>query len=589
MGRGAFIISNMQQSKAEDRYSCETLLSMNTLYDHEHHLTQADVDAANALVRHIERTRNPRVPQVGDRVRYTTRHGDFHGNALIEAVREDGTRSICLCPYVPFVWMTAGGIGCAVSGGPFTAVMPQELKPSGAVPGDFCAWGHCGACGNGVVRFCAEVPLWEYREPESLYGDFSTEKWRKISLYKDTECRSSDLYRGDCISFRTEKEFQMFLSDYEGTAFAAPYPKSVIVWCYRDEQTAVSQEKWDALDAPVTERRIYNAPQPVKLVKDHGRHTTVCYFVRPEFSYKKLVIRSVIASRQGRLGTYSADATDRERLADTDGLAYEEYYESPLTIRYDGLYRNVISLEFCEDGLTPVCLMNGGDDFPLPLENLSCDTLQGIVEWLDPTRYDVFRLGELQNFLDGHESPEFGLNRDEAAAERDRLQLRIYAEAITAFMKRQSAALPGNVSLRDYAEALVDIAYEAGRRKFRPSDNSRDTAATLIAWGDEFSRQHEDTDWTEKEFLDEIYRFTAEKLQSVPNKDDPNAEFDIAFLNRAVLERHGYDTATITDSDLQELAGRMGDYYCESSKFSEDLRTACGDFGLKLRDTTNPK
>jgi len=114
---------------------------MNTLYDHEHCLTQEDVDMANKLVRHIERTRNPRVPQVGDRVRYTTRHGDFHGNALIEAVREDGTLSICLCPYVPFVWMTAGGIGCAVSGGPFTAVMPQELKPSGAVPGDFCAWG----------------------------------------------------------------------------------------------------------------------------------------------------------------------------------------------------------------------------------------------------------------------------------------------------------------------------------------------------------------------------------------------------------------------------------------------------------------
>lgn len=94
-------------------------------------------------------------------------------------------------------------------------------------------------------------------------------------------------------------------------------------------------------------------------------------------TYQIGVIRSVIASRQGRLGTYSADATDRERLADTDGLAYEEYYESPLTIEHDGLCRNVISLEFCEDGLTPVCLMDGGDgdDFPLPLENLSCDTL----------------------------------------------------------------------------------------------------------------------------------------------------------------------------------------------------------------------
>ena len=337
-------------------------------------------------------------------------------------------------------------------------------------------------------------------------------------------------------------------------------------------------------------------------------------------TYQIGVIRSVIASRQGRLGTYLADATDRKRLADTDGLAYEEYYESPLTIGYDGLCRNVISLEFCEDGLTPVCLMDGwdGDDFPLPLENLSCDTLQGIVEWLEEydfipsaeaapqttndltedfverclpeyhTRYDVFRLGELQNFLDGHESPEFGLDRDEAAAERDRLQLRIYAEAITAFMKRQPAALPDNVSLRDYAEVLVDIAYEAGRRKFRPSDNSRDTITTLIAWGDEFFRQHGVANRMEKEYPDEIYRFTDEKLRSVPSKDDPNAEFDIAFLNRTALERHGYDTATITDGDLQELAGRMGDYYCDSS-FSEHLHMACDDFGLKLRDTTNPK
>ena len=94
-------------------------------------------------------------------------------------------------------------------------------------------------------------------------------------------------------------------------------------------------------------------------------------------TYQIGVIRSVIASRQGCMGTYQADAIDRERLADTDDLADEEYYESPLTIRYEGLCHNVISLEFCEDGLTPVCLMDGGDgdDFPLPLENLSCDTL----------------------------------------------------------------------------------------------------------------------------------------------------------------------------------------------------------------------
>ena len=175
-------------------------------------------------------------------------------------------------------------------------------------------------------------------------------------------------------------------------------------------------------------------------------------------TYQIGVIRSVIASRKGRLGTYCADEADCNRLADTGSLD-EAYYDPPLTIKHDGLYRNVIALEFHSDGQRPVCLMDGedGDDFPVSLDLLSTDTLQSIIEWLEeygfipsadaapqttsdltedfverclpeyPTRYDVFRLGELQNFLDGHESPEFGLDCDEAAAERDRLQLRIYA------------------------------------------------------------------------------------------------------------------------------------------------------------------
>lgn len=268
----------------EQRYSLATLLPLNTLYDHEHRLTQDDVDAANARVRHIERTRDPHTPKVGDRVRYTTRYGDFYAHALIDAVREDSTLSICLCPYVPFIRPTPDGIGCSASGGPFTDVALRDLQPAGVVLGDFKEWGHCGACGSGAVCFEAEVRQWTHREPDPLYGAFSTERWRKIRLYKDPERRGGDLYRGDCISFGTEAELRQFLADYEGTLFTAPDPRAVIVWCYRDEQTAVTQAEWDALDAPVSLRRIYNAPQPVKLRKDPERHTTVCYYVRPEFS-----------------------------------------------------------------------------------------------------------------------------------------------------------------------------------------------------------------------------------------------------------------------------------------------------------------
>ena len=126
---------------------------------------------------------------------------------------------------------------------------------------------------NGAIRFSAEVPLWEYREPEPLYGDFTTEKWRKIHLYKDPEHRDGDLYRGDCISFRTEEEFRRFLSDYEGPVFTVPDPKSVIVWCYRDEQAAegACRSTADASSARQhrrRERRVQGVRMPCSRIED---------------------------------------------------------------------------------------------------------------------------------------------------------------------------------------------------------------------------------------------------------------------------------------------------------------------------------
>ena len=47
--------------------------------------------------------------------------------------------------------------------------------------GAFKDWGHCGACANGSVTFIAKVPLWFYAEPNSRYGDFTTETYRKFT------------------------------------------------------------------------------------------------------------------------------------------------------------------------------------------------------------------------------------------------------------------------------------------------------------------------------------------------------------------------------------------------------------------------
>ena len=76
----------MSQQATKEKYSIETLRERNVSYDHQHWLTQEDVDMVNSYVELIERTRSEIKPQIGDRLVYVTEHGDYYGNALIDAV-----------------------------------------------------------------------------------------------------------------------------------------------------------------------------------------------------------------------------------------------------------------------------------------------------------------------------------------------------------------------------------------------------------------------------------------------------------------------------------------------------------------------
>ena len=53
-------------------YTLDTLRALNPLYDHEHGLTQQDVEAVNAMKKYIESTRSADRPHCGDRVRYVS-------------------------------------------------------------------------------------------------------------------------------------------------------------------------------------------------------------------------------------------------------------------------------------------------------------------------------------------------------------------------------------------------------------------------------------------------------------------------------------------------------------------------------------
>ena len=140
----------------KNKYDIETLKTLNVLYDREHRLTQEDVDMANRYVELIERTRLEITPQVGDRLIYLSRYGDYYGNALIDSMDEKkNLLSICEQPYVPFVWQSADNIRLSVSGGAFHHVKTDDLKFNGWTEGAFKDWGHCRSCANGAVTFTA--------------------------------------------------------------------------------------------------------------------------------------------------------------------------------------------------------------------------------------------------------------------------------------------------------------------------------------------------------------------------------------------------------------------------------------------------
>lgn len=270
---------------SKEKYSIETLREWNVSYDHEHWLTQEDVDMANSYVQLIERTRSEVTPQIGDRLIYVSRHGDYYGNALIDdADTEQGLLSVCEQPYVPFVWKEEDCIRLSVSGGAFHHINSQEMKFLKWTEGAFKDWGHCGACANGSVTFFAKVPLWSYAESNPMYGNFTTETYRKFYLNKRTEQEEGNLYHGDGIAFRNEAEFRQFLKDYEGTVFKGNRENQIVVWCFRREYVFLLSAEWEKIDAPAEERRLNFHPEQVKIAKDMEKHITYFYRIKPQNS-----------------------------------------------------------------------------------------------------------------------------------------------------------------------------------------------------------------------------------------------------------------------------------------------------------------
>lgn len=212
------------------------------------------------------------------------------------------------------------------------------------------------------------------------------------------------------------------------------------------------------------------------------------------------VIRSVVENGKGCIGTcYRNKGIRFKEWLDTGGNHEDGYETSPTVIVRNNRFDTIggyVPAHVYDLYINPadgkVCCCAGPDDCDYAsyrLDELSLDSLQRIVRWLQQERflpecntvpdgmtpefwdfierhlpdyhdrYDVYRQGALQLFIDSQDERDLGLTRDEAREERDRLLPGIYTETISALAGRT----PEQKELEAKLEEILSREEKCGR------------------------------------------------------------------------------------------------------------------------------
>ena len=133
--------------------------------------------------------------------------------------------------------------------------------------------------------FRGKVAKWEYIAPEPLYGDFTTETWRKLYVRINDNPESRYRYVADGTAFRDDADFDKFKKNYEATVFNHS-DSMLVVWCFRDKTEFLQEDEWNRLDLPMQERMYNGQLVKVKIKKDMERHVTTFYRIElPPITY----------------------------------------------------------------------------------------------------------------------------------------------------------------------------------------------------------------------------------------------------------------------------------------------------------------
>lgn len=266
-----------------EKYTLKSLKAINLSYDLEHGVREKDVFNVNNIIDIIEKSRDNKQPRKGDKIRFTDKLGNYYPYAHIQKVENDRLR-VCECPSTPFISETneiVEGFYTSVSGGAWTYI-PLNLKLLGTENKNFQIWGTSGPCGNGSVSFYANVNIWEYIDPNKIFGDFSTKDYDTFYL---AICEPKDKYDYKYIitkgaishcAFRTYEEYITWLNINKGIQFETFDEREKIIWTYKQIKKYVTLEEYQKING-IIDHRLNNGE--IKECKRVYEGTTVTTFM----------------------------------------------------------------------------------------------------------------------------------------------------------------------------------------------------------------------------------------------------------------------------------------------------------------------
>jgi len=131
--------------------------------------------------------------------------------------------------------------------------------------------------------FCSGVNVWEYEQPDKLYGGFTTRDRDKhyISYKADKHGQPVDgsqyTYFGDGFAFVRRSDYEAWRDTFRGVEFKGNWPNQTVVFTYKRIEKLVSEDEYNALALPVDTRLMNASIIDVKVEYDDELHTVTEY------------------------------------------------------------------------------------------------------------------------------------------------------------------------------------------------------------------------------------------------------------------------------------------------------------------------